>query len=140
MGLFHISSPKLKCFGAEMDFGAKKDKISRNVLMKVYFVCRVKFILSNCLCFGFYFFVFFVRFFLRLCGHPDVRFRKTPAQQETRRILAQSFRESERGSKSPRSKIDSFGGAIFTFMLRWYVDGFMSSKCSFIILYDRFRP
>ena len=24
MGLFHISSPKLKCFGAEMDFGAKK--------------------------------------------------------------------------------------------------------------------
>ena len=52
--------------------------------------------------------------------------RQTPAQQETRRILAQSFRESERGSKSPRSKIDSFGGAIFTFMLRWYVDGFMS--------------
>lgn len=36
--------------------------------MKVNFVCRVKFILSNCLCFGFYFFVFFVRFFLRLCG------------------------------------------------------------------------
>ena len=96
MGLFHISSPKLKCFGAEMDFGAKKNKISRNVLMKVNFVCRVKFILSNCLCFGhprfqalfptppggrgreksletrmcfgFYFFVFFVRFFLRLCG------------------------------------------------------------------------